>query len=310
MRGKSTGRDYSPFPPILLARLTGKLGDRKTLERISSNFGHLYAEFLPATFKRELGIDASISYADCKSGKFSQILNSFKENFIFYNASSSRWSSSLFIGCSNSLVITLLEHLLSADQAITKTSSQNRPLSTIEINLAQLILTKISSVLNQCLSDPQDIQFSLEGPYDTDHLRQNTIHISNDFFTAINIEITIEEIVFLFTCMIPQEILLKTKLLPTPPIREESPNSLKQSNDQLTDKTYRLYVDIETRISLQSIPIKDILQFKVGQIIPFLDKDNPRILVNINGKETYSCEFGRIGRNYTARIKDIINNQL
>lgn len=305
MSGKLKNKDVAPFPPALLARLTGKLGDKKTIERISLNFGQCYSELLPIIFKEEIGIDINASYLDCKSGKFSQVIASFNENFVFYNSSLKGWTSNFFVGCSNDFIIVILENLLNTDQEITPTL-QKRSFSIIEQKLAKLILTKTSSILNQLIPQSQNIPHPLDGPHDIDVLKKTTYPLSNEFVTAINIEITIGKIISLFTLIVTQETLLKTNLKNITTTKEAI-NPTQDYNDPLINKAYQLYVNVETRANLQKVKIKDILQFKVGQIIPFLlDRGENRVTVSINGKETYSCELGRIGNNYTVRIKDRI----
>ncbi|MBY7649187.1 MAG: flagellar C-ring protein [Candidatus Liberibacter europaeus] len=304
MHSKTTNNDTIQFPPILVARLTGKLGDKKTIERISSNFAQIYNKFLPIVFKEDVGIDMSASYIECKSGKFSHIINSFKEYFVFYKASLKESQSDFFVGCSNNLVITILEYLLDTDDDISKTS-QNRCLSIIEQKLAELILTKTSTIMNKFILKSTNALNPLDGPYNIDLLKQGIHPLSNEFVSAINIEITVKNIVSLFTLIVTQETLLKNAI-DTLPIKDKSENTVQDHNNQLINKTYQLCVDIETRVNLQQITIKDVAQLKIGQIIPFLDRENAGVTVSINGKETYSCELGRIANNYTVRIKDKI----
>ncbi|MFV0255927.1 FliM/FliN family flagellar motor switch protein [Candidatus Liberibacter solanacearum] len=305
MREKRTSKDISPLHPVLLARLTGKLGDRKTIERISYNLGQLYTKLLPKSFKEELDVDLNVSYGNHQSGKFSHILHSFKERFVFYKTSLNGGSSNLFIGCSNNLVIVLLETLLRASCETTQ-KSHNRSLSTIEKKLAHLIVTKIATVLDQCISTAQNNRVTLDENYELDFLKQNTNLLSNEFVTAITMVVTIDNIVSLFTLIIPQETLLKITLISLSG-QGKSAIPLEDYPDQLNGNTYKIHVKIESRINLQKITLKDVLNLKIGQVMPFLDKEKVYAILNANGKEIYACELGRIGKNYTVRIQDRIN---
>ncbi|MBL0848624.1 MAG: flagellar C-ring protein [Candidatus Liberibacter ctenarytainae] len=289
---------------LLIARLTGKMGDKNTIEKISSNFGQFYTKLLPETLKKDMGIGAIVSYIDCKSGKFTQIINSFKDPLIFYQTSVNGWASNFFIGCRNDLIIVCLEHLLNTDHE-TIQKLPDRPLSIIEQKLAKLIVTKIATILDQFVSISPSTLNPLNGPYDIDYLNQNTNQLSNKFFSAINMEIIVNYTVSPFILIVPQEILLKTTLASAPIQDQSSP--IEDSPNPLPLIKYPLYVNLETRINLKQMTIKDILQLKVGQTIPFLDSDNNCVILNINGKDVYSCELGRIGKNYTVRIKDKIN---
>ncbi|KAE9515497.1 flagellar motor switch protein FliM [Candidatus Liberibacter asiaticus] len=305
MRGQSIHKNTSPLHPILLARLTGKLGDKKTIEKISSSLGYLYKKFLPKIFKEKMDLDVDISYTSCQSGKFSHIIHSFKENFVFSQASLSSWSSNFFIGCSNNLVITLLENLLGASHE-TIPQLYNRSLSTVEKKLAKRTIAQISAVLNQCISTSQESSPKLEDFYDIDYLKKNTNRLSNEFVTTINMNMTIENVASSFVLIIPQETLLKTTL-----IALSSQNKSEKQSEDLIDpfarKTYQLNVNIDTRINLKKTTLKDVVTLKIGQVIPFLHREKTCAILSANGKEIYSCELGRVGKNYTIRITDRIN---
>ncbi|MEG8098961.1 flagellar C-ring protein [Candidatus Liberibacter brunswickensis] len=304
MRGKSTNKNTSPLHPILLARLTGKLGDKKTIEKISSNLGQTYTKLLPKIFKEKMDINIDVSYVNCNSGKFSQIINSFKENFIFYIASLRGWSSNFFIGCSNNLIITLLEYLLEAP--LEKTHSHNRPLSAVEKKLAKRIIIQISNVLSQCISTSQNNFTNIYEFYDIDFLKRNTNKLSTEFITAINMNMNISNIASSFALIVPQATLLKTILIPLSS-QGKSENKLEDLNDSIISKTYPLKLNIDTRINLKKNTLRDVFELKVGQIIPFLNRDKTCAILSANGKGIYSCELGRIGQNYTIRIKNRIS---
>ena len=52
----------------LLAKLTGGLGDSKTLQRLCADFGQLYVEFLPDVFHSETGLTMQVHYNGHESG--------------------------------------------------------------------------------------------------------------------------------------------------------------------------------------------------------------------------------------------------
>ncbi len=67
--------DNSPTIDLaLLAKLTGGLGDYKTVEKICSEFGQLYAEFLPDVFHSETGFPIAITYTGFQSGLMEDLL--------------------------------------------------------------------------------------------------------------------------------------------------------------------------------------------------------------------------------------------
>nr|MBA2917407.1 flagellar C-ring protein [Candidatus Liberibacter asiaticus] len=208
-------------------------------------------------------------------------------------------------GCSNNLVITLLENLLGASHE-TIPQLYNRSLSTVEKKLAKRTIAQISAVLNQCISTTQESSPNLEDFYDIDYLKKNTNRLSNEFVTTINMNMTIENVASSFVLIIPQETLLKTTLISLSS-QNKSENQSEDLIDPFARKTYQLNVNIDTRINLKKTTLKDVVTLKIGQVIPFLHREKTCAILSANGKEIYSCELGRVGKNYTIRITDRIN---
>ena len=67
----------APLPavdPIVLARLTGRLGDRETISKLCESLGEVLQEFLPDIFMSELGFEVAVSYAGFETGRYGQLV--------------------------------------------------------------------------------------------------------------------------------------------------------------------------------------------------------------------------------------------
>ena len=60
--------------PVVLARLTGGLGDVKTLKRMGADIGALFEDQFPHAFERETGFPIEIVYEGCESGLFTTMI--------------------------------------------------------------------------------------------------------------------------------------------------------------------------------------------------------------------------------------------
>ncbi|AMC12439.1 FliM/FliN family flagellar motor switch protein [Liberibacter crescens] len=305
MHRKNSCNDVISVSPILLARLTGKIGDKKIIEKKSLEFGQLYKHYLPKVLKKETDIHIELAYIGYKSGKFHELISFLEGNFSLCTVSQPNCFSYLMIACGNHFIIALLEKLLSAEQSTIETLP-NRPLSIIETDLAKLILNKMSSVLSLCTSQLTDLKYHFEGSATFKDLIQKENQEHNEFSAAINMEIILDGIRTPFILIIPQEKLLKISLTSFNSNQQKINHKTKLSN-QFIKQVNQLDVYIEARIELQTITPRNILHLSVGDVIPFMDKDDVSVIINANGKEIYSCELGRTGDNYTVRIKNKIS---
>lgn len=135
-----------PMDHALLARLTGSLGDMKSVEKLCQDFGQLYSEFLPDVFHSETNLTIEVGYLGFKSGLMRDLIASLGDNFVLANTSLRNWSQNFVMACGNGFVITLMETLLGGMQEFIGEPIK-RPLSNIELDLAVMVFERIANVL-------------------------------------------------------------------------------------------------------------------------------------------------------------------
>jgi len=127
----------------LLAKLTGRLGDKATVEKICSGFGEVYAVFLPDIIKSETNLDVEVAYLGCDSGHKNDLVANLGDNTTLVDATLRNWSPNITLACGNSFIITLMEHLLGA-AADAVEQPADRLLSVIELELAVMVFDKFA----------------------------------------------------------------------------------------------------------------------------------------------------------------------
>ena len=65
----------SAMDPIVLARLTGRLGDQATISKLCASLGDVFAEFLPDMLESELGFEVAVSYAGFETGRYGTLVS-------------------------------------------------------------------------------------------------------------------------------------------------------------------------------------------------------------------------------------------
>ncbi|MFB9950148.1 FliM/FliN family flagellar motor switch protein [Rhizobium puerariae] len=289
----------------LLAKLTGGLGDKKTVERISGEFAQLYTEFLPDVFHSETGIRIGVSYVSCTSGLMNDLIADLGDSFALADGSLRNWSPNFSLACGNSFVIALMELMLGAE-ADTITQPIDRPLSDIEIDLAVMVFERIAGVLRSGVNAPGGFEAILERPYNAEDRPKPDELARPEFGVAIRMAIELGSIASEFALIIPQRAFLKTKVT-APKARNQVSKAKQEWTDRMNDQVRRSQVTLEARIRLQKLTLGTISRLAAGDVIAFQDKRDVRVQVSANGKDMYSCEFGRAGERYTVRVKDNIS---
>lgn len=291
----------------LLAKLTGGLGDAKTLQRLCSDFGQLYVEFLPDVFHSETGLTIQIHYNGHESGLMTDLIADLGDNVSLTDGQLRNWSPNFVLACGNSFVITLMENLLGA---LPETIQEpiERPLSQIELDLAVMIFDKIANVLRSGVNAPGGFEPLLEKAHNAeDRQKPDEDHV-DEYAVTIKLGVTLGTVSSEFYLVVPQKALLKTTVT-IPKSKNQAGKSKKEWQEQIAEQVRRSQVTLEARIRLESLTLSTVSRLIAGDVIPFRDKGDVMVDVSANGKNLYRCEFGRAGDRYTVRVKDNVSSE-
>lgn len=290
-----------PLDPALLARLTGGLGDRATVEKLCQDFGTLYSEFLPDVFHSETNLTIEVGYLGHKTGLMCDLIEDLGDNYVLADTTLRNWSPNFVMACGNGFVITLMETLLGA-QAEFIAEPIKRPLSNIEIDLAVMLFERFANVLRSGVNAAGGFEPIFERPHNWESRPKPDKDHIDEYAAFIHMSIKLGKITSDFGLVIPQKALLKTRVT-APKSKGQVSKARKEWAEQLAIQVRKSHVTLEARVNLESLTLKTVAKLAVGDVIPFLEKGDITVDVSANGKELYACEFGRAGEQYTVRIK-------
>jgi flagellar motor switch protein FliM len=289
----------------LLAKLTGGLGDKKTIEKISGDFAQLYTEFLPDVFHSETGIRIGVSFVNCTSGLMDDLVADLGDSVVLSNGALRNWSPNFVLGCGNGFVIALMEMMLGA-AADSISQPVDRPLSDIELDLAVMVFDRIASVLRSGVNATGGFEATMERPHNAED-RPKTEDIDQaEFGVLIRMGLQMGPVSSQFALVIPQRAFLKTTVT-APKTKAPAVKAQPEWTDRINDQVKRSQVTLEARIPLQSLTLGTISRLACGDVIAFQARRDVQVKVSANGHDMYSCDFGRSGERYTVRVKDNIS---
>lgn len=285
----------------VLARLTGDLGDAKTVSRFGADIGGLYTSLLADTLGGELNLELDVEYIGSESALMSTLVGRLDPASTLTIGSLRNWCPNFILSCENILPISIIANLLGDD---TGSNGESRKLSAIELDIASLVFQKIASVLRSGIDVPGGFEPALVDPYDHSEHVQKHAEIIDMFAAAVRMRISIGAISGEFQLIIPQGALLKTVIVQPKQIGQQS-EAREAWKEQLGKQVRRSQVELQARVRMQALTLDTISRLSVGDVIPFFDAGTDvRVEVDANGKMLYNCEFGRSGQNYTVKIKE------
>ena len=292
--------------PIVLARLTGKLGDTATISKLCANLGDVFSEFLPDMLESELGFEVAVSYAGFETGKYGPLVAGLGGAMAMCDASLRDWCDRFTLICDSPMIITLVENMLGAVSDSIE-DPEARPLSKIELDLAAMMFDRISSVLKTAVSGANGFEPFLGHAHNAETRKAIEDGSENDHVAMVNMAVGIGPVLSTFHVVVPQAVLLKSTI--TAPKPANAPKTRVEWSEQLGEQVRRSKVTLEARIRLEAQTLDTISRLQAGDVIPFNEAGDVRVEVNANGRNLYVCEFGRSGARYTVRVKDTYGSE-
>lgn len=289
----------------ILARLTGHLGDRKTIARTGSEIGQIYCDFLPDIFHSETGIDIELTYESTTSGLMSDLIADLGDGFAISDCSLRNWAQYFVLGSGNTFIMALMERMLGAAPD-TIEQPVSRPLTTMELELASIVMGRIAGVLRSSINAAGGFEPAIESPRNSTGRVALDDRIGGVFGLAIRLGVLIGKVRTSIVLVLPQRTVLRSTIT-APGASVQNSRKRQEWVDLITEQVKRSQVTLQARIRLQKMTLRNLSRLVEGDVIAFRDKEEVSAEVSANGRDMYRCEFGRSGEHYMVRVKDNIS---
>lgn len=281
----------------LLARMTGRLGDAKTVEAILSALGDAIGDDLRDRLRKITGLPLETSDCVVDQGTCSQMALHFDEDHTLCETAIAGWCDDLILGIDNTLAIACTEQLLGgtfADEVAV------RSLSDIERDVAAMIAEQVALALREAVAsgdgEPR-CAAPFEGP-----LKREQDFLDTAFSATLSIDYQVSDTRFRIRLMAPQAVVLKTVLARAP--AETASSQTENWKDRLTRSIRSSNVLLQATVDLEEMSLAQLGALRAGDTLPFRDTTDVRVLLKANGKELYWCEMGRAGQRYMLQVRD------
>lgn len=285
----------------LLARMTAKLGDPKSLAQITSTIGAAMSAGLASGFTKATQVAIDVELGSVDGGLHRDMMAPLQGGVILATARVDGWSEDIRVAADAGFVIALTERFLGG---AGRRPDELRPLSEIEIDVADILFAEACKSLADVIGRPIDavrVARAVNPPFAED--------VSEGFLPAysgvITLEIGLPEAIGDLHLVVPQDVLLKTRI--EPPVAEKKPEATQPRPawmEQLTQQVHTSSVELQADIMLAPISIDAASRLQPGDVIPFADAESVRVLLSANGKDLFWCDFGKSGARYMLKLRE------
>lgn len=302
MGNAAMGSKASLLDPKVKALLTGDLGSNQAVGKVCADLGHVLQEFLPDLIESETRLRFTLLYEGFDTGFKNDLIADLDEFMVLSDASLKNWCEDFTIACSSSAIIAMVECLMGGDKdAIVE--PEGRSASSIELQMAPLIIDKIASVVKSAVNASGNFETLLTKPYNAENRPKPAEDYIDMHACALMMRLELGQLKTQFAVVVPQKTLLKT-VVKVPTASAAVGKVPEEWVEHLHGQVRRSEVKVEARIQLTPLSLGTIARLQPGDVIPFFASGDHCVSVSANGRDLYSCEFGRAGEQYTVRVKD------
>ena len=195
--------------------------------------------------------------------------------------------------------IALLVSALFGGDPDTAVSPIDRPLTSIELELASVVFEATAKALNGSGVRALSIKFPMPAALSGQDLKKLVIRDG----PAVRISFTLlaPSGEGRFTVVMPQRVLLLHR---GDGVADQGDEQQQEKNwrERFSEEVMRSAVKLEATIPLSRMTLAELSELAVGQVIELPETAPVKTRLSARRKTLYTCEFGRLGQNFTVQI--------
>ncbi|CAN7224999.1 FliM/FliN family flagellar motor switch protein [Aminobacter sp. LjRoot7] len=289
----------SPAEPrdVVIERLLGDTGEpekvlaaaRRLAERAATSVAEAINQALPTSVFVEVGEVKLGRMTDAKAGKGNQAMT----------VAPTRLSPDGLVMTFDPQAIAILVNLMFGGEPSRDIAPIDRDLSSIELSVVSLLIQDVARAMNSQGPDG-GLGVKLPAPEAITGATMKK-HVFRDGPSA-RIVLTVSTTASrgTLTLTLPQRVLVSDR---RPAEVETSAAPTTEWRSRFSDELMRSTVKLEASMPIGRMTLGELTGLEVGQVIELAENTQSNAIIAARGKTLFACEFGKLGQNYTVRIR-------
>lgn len=195
--------------------------------------------------------------------------------------------------------VALLINALFAGDVDERVEPISRDLSPTEVEMATMVFEEIAKAVNG--SGPRAFEFRLPLPTAITGTELKRHILRDGPAVRVVFSVSSSTNVGNISLTMPQRVLLKHRGEAGSPAAGAQPETDWQA--RFGEEVMRSNVDLQATLKLARMTLGDIATLQAGQIIELDETAQTEAHLSARNKTLFVCEFGKLGQNYTVRIR-------
>ena len=289
----------SPAEPrdVAIERLLGNTGEpakvHSAARRLAERSAPLIAKYLTDVLPEQVFVEVVEvklgRMADAKAGKNNQAMA----------VAMTQSSPDGLVMTLDPQAIAILVHILFGGEPSRDVAPIDRDLSAIEMGVVNLVFQDVAKAMNvQGPDGGIGVKLPVGEPMSSTVMKK---HVFRDGPSArITLSVATAVSRGTLTLTLPQRILVEDK---RGKAEKETAMPTTEWRSRFSDELMRSAVRLEASMPLGRMTLGELTGLEVGQVIELPENTQSNAVIAARGKTLFACEFGKLGQNYTVRIK-------
>ncbi|WP_274425751.1 FliM/FliN family flagellar motor switch protein [Chelativorans sp. YIM 93263] len=283
---------------LVIERLTGATGDPRKVVEAARSVAFRALPLLSDAFSEASSAPLLIDVADVDIARLAEVRpeSDSYEVLVVVPAGISRDALSMRLDPS---AISLLVHALFGGDPDIPTPPLDRQPSYIERDVAAVVFEHFAKALNGSGARALGLRLPVTGVLSGPREFKRMV-VRDGPGVRIMFSLTMGENTGYLTAWMPQRVLLETRASTDP--ADDGPGAAEWQH-RFNNEVLRSTVTLTATMPLRKMPLAALADLKEGQVLELNENARSNARITVRNNTIFTGEFGRLGENYTVRIK-------
>ncbi|WP_404925313.1 FliM/FliN family flagellar motor switch protein [Mesorhizobium sp. ORM16] len=282
---------------LIIERLVGDSGEAAQVIGAGRGMAERAAPLLQKSLTSELGVPVTVDLRGVEVSRVAEARSRAGDTFAMTIVASATSSDAMTLVIDAPAIAVTLCTLFGGDPEMP-VSPIERDLSQIEVDVSTMMFQQVAQALNGSGRRSLDLRLPVPRAMSGTEAKRHVLRDGAAIRIVFGISTPADS--GTVTVTMPQRVVLASR----------DSAAAGGENDQgaswrarFSEEVMRSTVALEATMPLARLTLGDLADFEIGQIIEFEETAQSQARLGARGKTLFVCEFGKLGQNYTVRIK-------
>ncbi|MBZ9893826.1 MULTISPECIES: FliM/FliN family flagellar motor switch protein [unclassified Mesorhizobium] len=282
---------------LIIERLVGDSGEAAQVIGTGRGMAERAAPLLQKSLTSELGVPVTVDLRGVEVSRVAEARSRAGDTFAMTIVASATSSDAMTLVIDAPAIAVTLCTLFGGDPEMPA-SPIERDLSQIEVDVSTMVFQQVAQALNGSGRRSLDLRLPVPRAMSGTEAKRHVLRDGAAIRIVFGISTPADS--GTVTVTMPQRVVLASR----------DSAAAGGENDQgaswrarFSEEVMRSTVALEATMPLARLTLGDLADFEIGQIIEFEETAQSQARLGARGKTLFVCEFGKLGQNYTVRIK-------